>query len=950
MAASVDPSLKFSTIETGHFAIHYHQGLEETGKKAAGMAEDIHASLSKDLLWSPREKTNIVLIDNTDFANASATVLPYNTIYVQVVPPMADMTIGEYEDWLRLAITHEYAHIITMDTANGYSEITRKIFGKPVPGYDALSFLVFIAAAPPNVLLPSWWLEGMSTWAETEYNNIGRGRSSFYEMILRMAVAEDNIPAVDKLNGEVPYWPDGHMPYIYGLRLKMYIAKKYGNDVLGRLNIAHARRFPYFINGVPDRFFSKDYASLYKEMTADLKKEQSEKLEALKKTPLTPFRILPIKGEILTNPRYSPDNTLLAFNRADPHEHEAIVITDKNGQYQGEFIRRLPSDHNITWSPDSKMIYFTQAEIYNGFNLYQDIYCYDIRNKKQKQLTRGLRAKDPDLSPDGKILAFIRTDRGSQNLALINSDGDERSIKVITDYKNARLSNPRWSSDGKLIVFSVKDDKGHSSLQLYDILNKTTKVLLEDGFNNIYPVWSPDNKFILFTSDRTGVYNLFAYSFPEGKIHQATHLIGGAFQPDISRDSKDIIFSSYNSRGFNISTTAYNPETWEKTFSPGIKPYWQASKTNTSEKTKTVHTTAPKAYSALTTLAPRFWLPTLSADHKGPVAGIFTASQDVLGYNSYIINAGYGVDSGHSYFDMSYYYDYLPPTFFLKAYSQPALYSDFFGKGDYYERQNGLVIGMSVIPLNYVESRYKFTVGYHLKKYEHLTELTNGMFEGTQVFEGRRDNLFLGLEFSNVLRYPYSISNEEGRNISLYYRNYSKSLGSDINSSEYIGSYQEYINLSFLGKSQRHSVAYLKLKGAVSDGELISQQAFQLGGYQSDGTEFPLRGYPSRFLTGEYIATATLEYRSPVKYLFRGWNTKPFFWDRLHSAVFVDSGIVWDKKKDFAWRDVKTGVGGELRLDMVLGYKLYITPAIGIAHGLDSGGETRVYFTIYVSL
>ncbi len=68
MASGIDPSFKFSTIETEHFAIHYHQGIEETGKKAAGMAEDIHAFLSKDFLWSPKEKTNLVLIDDTDFA------------------------------------------------------------------------------------------------------------------------------------------------------------------------------------------------------------------------------------------------------------------------------------------------------------------------------------------------------------------------------------------------------------------------------------------------------------------------------------------------------------------------------------------------------------------------------------------------------------------------------------------------------------------------------------------------------------------------------------------------------------------------------------------------------------------------------------------------------------------------------------------------------------------
>jgi len=51
-----------------------------------------------------------------------------------------------------------------------------------------------------------------------------------------------------------------------------------------------------------------------------------------------------------------------------------------------------------------------------------------------------------------------------------------------------------------------------------------------------------------------------------------------------------------------------------------------------------------------------------------------------------------------------------------------------------------------------------------------------------------------------------------------------------------------------------------------------------------------LRGYPSRFATGKYLATGTLEYRAPIWYIFRGFETKPFFWDRLHGAVFADAG------------------------------------------------------------
>ncbi len=56
-AASIDPAFRFSTIETGHFSIHYHQGLKEIAAKAALISEDVHEKLASNFKWSPEGKT-----------------------------------------------------------------------------------------------------------------------------------------------------------------------------------------------------------------------------------------------------------------------------------------------------------------------------------------------------------------------------------------------------------------------------------------------------------------------------------------------------------------------------------------------------------------------------------------------------------------------------------------------------------------------------------------------------------------------------------------------------------------------------------------------------------------------------------------------------------------------------------------------------------------------------
>jgi len=956
-AANIDTSFKFSTIETEHFSIHFHQGLDETAQKTANIVEDLHSLLVSRFKWEPKERTQIVLIDDTDFANGFSTVLPYNTIYIKVVPPSIDMTTGEYEDWLKTIIAHEYIHILTMDTARGYSKVMRKIFGKPIPPLNSFSLMAFLLAAPPNVFLPLWWHEGMATWGETEFTDRGRGRSEFYEMILRMAVAENNIPSVDQINGKVPYWPGGHLPYIFGLMLQKYITEKYGKDALGKLNTIHAGRFPFFINGAVSRLFGKKYSTLFSEMIIDLKREEWKKIEILKQTPLTPIKIFDIRGEKNTNPRYSPNGELIAFNRRDPHRHEAILIAEKDGTNVKEIIRRFPSDRTICWSPDGNLIYFSQAEIKRGFNVYQDLYSYNLKREKVKRLTSGLRIKEADISHDGKKFAVIINKRGSQNLATIELNGENFRLKALTGFKFIRLANPRWSPDGKYIVYSLTDNNGRSGIHIYDIEKNEDRLLFENSDNNSHPTWSPDGRYIIYTSDETKVYNLYAYSIKDGKRYQITHILGGAFHPDVSPDGAGIIFSSYSSKGFKIACIEYNHEKWIKDHTPAIKTYWKEDNEPESyagpKKVESLNNNQPapvinqpRSYSAWRTLLPRFWLPTLYGDHEGMVVGAFTAGQDVIGYNTYMVQLDYGIASDKNYYNITYLNDYAYPTFMLQTYGLPALYSNLLQDEDYYEMNRSLVLSMHV-PINRLESRYNFTLGYHIQEQETLSKEVVQPTQEDKLFQGKRNNIFAGIEFYNTLKYPYSISYEEGRKISLQHKYYSNEIGSDLNSREYIASYAEYFQMP--SDYLRHHVIYLSLTGAASQGDRTLQQAFQIGGYPQQ-SEYPLRGYPSRFATGKYLATGTLEYRTPIWYIFRGIGTKPFFWDRLHMAVFADTGEVWDDRENFSTDRLKTGAGIETRLDMTLGYRLKITPTIGVAHGFNEGGETGVYFTINMDL
>jgi hypothetical protein len=87
-------------------------------------------------------------------------------------------------------------------------------------------------------------------------------------------------------------------------------------------------------------------------------------------------------------------------------------------------------------------------------------------------------------------------DRAGQPLGLVGPPG--------------RYRNPEMSPDGTRVAVEVADPKtGAHDVWLVDVGRSVTSRLTFDPGNDIYPIWSPDGVWIMFGSDRDGVFNLY---------------------------------------------------------------------------------------------------------------------------------------------------------------------------------------------------------------------------------------------------------------------------------------------------------------------------------------------------------------------------------------------------------------------------------------------------------
>src|SRR6185436_15770596 len=106
---------------------------------------------------------------------------------------------------------------------------------------------------------------------------------------------------------------------------------------------------------------------------------------------------------------------------------------------------------------------------------------------------------DPQVSPDGKLVAFISDRSGNRDIWTVAIEGGEPK-RITTG--SVDENTPRWSPDGATLVF-VAQRPGLQSLVAVAASGGEPRQLLNwTSGNQFQPEWSRDGKSIAFVSDR----------------------------------------------------------------------------------------------------------------------------------------------------------------------------------------------------------------------------------------------------------------------------------------------------------------------------------------------------------------------------------------------------------------------------------------------------------------
>ncbi len=978
------PELKWKNYETDHFVFIYHNGTEKSVLRFADVGEKVYKPITELYRYEPDGKIRVIVADFDDTANGGAY---YYTDKMVLWAPSFDTELRGSHFWYSNVFTHEFTHMIHLQVSRKSSQMIPGIYFQWT-GYerekreDVLTGFpnVLASVSLPFNIMPPWFAEGIAQSQAVDslyYDFWDSNRDMVFRERLLSGQALKYEQLLDFINKSSH---EAESIYNTGYAFVQYIYRKYGKKALYDITKEMGRITSFTFEQAVERGVGVNAKDLYDRFIAEKITEYKRLTESVGKDILEGEDISD-SAFVNSHPKFSPDGKYLSF-----------LSTKKSGEtsfYRRDlWIRDLKTDSlkmvapsvifsSYSWSNDSKKIYFSRIDNFSIYgNQYLDIFVYDMDEKREEKITKGLRAANPSVSPDGKKIAYVATDDGTRNLYIY--DIDSGASKRLTGHDDGtQYYLPSWNREGDIILCDRSGTGFGRNIVLVDTTGVET-VLISSPHDDRDPSFSDDFKAVYFSSDRTGIFNIYKHDITNGENEQVTNVRGGAFYPQ-SR-GYDIVYANYSGIKMNIRTlnTAerkeisseyIKPEVYSVPYSYIPDPGLLKSSVNYGNEFEHI-----------------LVMPRVAFDDGRFKPGMYFMINDYLEKISLFGGFGYAPGNGDYDIFATAEYKFLLPTLYgfginVEKHDENSFLDERIIV-DSYEDENG-----NDIPI-YKKNDIDFT--YNLKEFDiglkipitFMPGILTGKlgkfdFDGYFAYlrnDAKADYGDFILQYTyfkersyhfnfgiNKTKYDYNdyINPRYGRSWKLTYSRHHTDFikGFDLNAD--YGTLQEaYIkyNYNFYSASLNEYFGLpfgtgmtIKLKSAYLDDDNIDSFYFSyIGGITGlKGYSFYSIGGTKTFYSGLFLRFPIIE-RTEKRIGF--YNFKNLF-----MGVFAESGTAWvyeDIKT--ALNDLKNDVGINVRLFGSLFYGIPMSVEYSIAYGLESfensgvkyGRDFRNYFTV----
>jgi hypothetical protein len=561
--------LKTFTIESEHFRISYTQGLEQVAKDAGAQFEKLYGIFKNTYAVALPKKTEVLVVDG-ELTNGLAQ---WNLNFIVIWCHDLDYTLRGSHDWLRGVCTHEFAHIVSL-----WSSMKLPSW---MPMVQVGDFThpndpnrVEIMHVVPSTTIPPWFAEGIAQYEDSRYGT--DSWDSHRDMIVRTLTLTNSLLSWDHMQVMTGRGDDFEKTYDHGFSLVSFIANRYGYGKVVSLLRESALVYRLGFNGAVKAILGISAKNLYTQWKDSLSVAYRNQVKGLGAQRYG--RKINKAGYDNYWPKFSPDGKkiyflsngeedysfgsklLYSYSLLDTVKEDAKIRIEKG--VHGFYSIHAPSGliaYTSRKSPKSVV------EPKNGGDRAFDAYIDSLppekrkfrffRRKTERQVTEKKRVFAAAFSPAGDRLACAHRVRERFYLAVVDTNGKNFRIVYPDTASSERgidyIYSLDWSADGRHIAVSYIDGKKRT-IGIFDTASREFSMLQDSGRDSRDPRFSASGKALYFSSDRTGIFNIYRHVLGTPTITRLTNVSGGAFTPDASADEKKLAFANFDEKGYGI--------------------------------------------------------------------------------------------------------------------------------------------------------------------------------------------------------------------------------------------------------------------------------------------------------------------------------------------------------------------------------------------------------------
>lgn len=212
-------------------------------------------------------------------------------------------------------------------------------------------------------------------------------------------------------------------------------------------------------------------------------------------------------------PAWSPDGTRILFS-SYTDDRLKIYLKDLSTRE----IKALSSFRGLNfapcWSPDGTKICMSLSKDGNP-----ELYLLDLTTGELHRLTYNSAIDtSPAFSPNSREIAFVSDRSGNPQVYVMDTHGG--NVRRLTYHGNYNTS-PCWSPRGDIIAYVSREKDNSQQIYVTDP-NDFDPLRITYLGNNEEPSWSPDGLHIVFTSNRTGQYELYTMNWDGSRLRKLT--------------------------------------------------------------------------------------------------------------------------------------------------------------------------------------------------------------------------------------------------------------------------------------------------------------------------------------------------------------------------------------------------------------------------------------------